>query len=54
MLHRRLLQGDYAVGQVFLPSDPEEYETAKGLLLKVAANQGHELLGWRRVPTNNR
>lgn len=98
-------QGDYAVGQVFLPKDPILYDQAKkvihqvrcpGRLLhtlrcplhilrrrafsraavgvpcrtlapklkvpfplplqhhaQVAANQGHDLLGWRHVPTDN-
>ncbi|KAL4421584.1 hypothetical protein ABPG75_010875, partial [Micractinium tetrahymenae] len=46
-------QGDYAVGMVFLPQDPAQYETAKAAVHKVAANQGHTVLGWRRVPTDN-
>ncbi len=48
------LQGDYAVGMVFLPQDPAQYEAAKAAVHKVAANQGHSVLGWRRVPTDNR
>jgi glutamate synthase domain-containing protein 1 len=48
-------QGDYAVGQVFLPrDDPAAYDKAKAAIHKVAANQGHTVLGWRRVPTDNR
>lgn len=48
-------QGDYAVGQVFLPrEDPAAYDKAKAAIHKVAANQGHTVLGWRRVPTDNR
>ena len=46
-------QGDYAVGQAFLPTDPEPYEAAKAAIAKVCDNQGHTLLGWRRVPTDN-
>ena len=46
-------QGDYAVGQAFLPTDPEQYEAAKAAIAKVCGNQGHTLLGWRRVPTDN-
>ena len=46
-------QGDYAVGQVFLPHDEATYEKAKAAIHKVAANQGHTVLGWRRVPTDN-
>ncbi|KAI7845826.1 hypothetical protein COHA_000736 [Chlorella ohadii] len=46
-------QGDYAVGQVFLPKDPILYDQAKKVIHQVAANQGHDLLGWRHVPTDN-
>lgn len=48
------LQGDYAIGMVFLPRDPELYETAKAAIHKVAVNMGNAILGWRKVPTNNR
>lgn len=37
----------------FLPNDPKKYEQAKLCVESVAANQGHEILGWRSVPTNN-
>lgn len=53
-LHLCSPQGDYAVGQVFLPTDPIQYEQAKKVIHQVASNQGHEVLGWRRVPTDNR
>lgn len=46
--------GDYAVGQVFMPTDEATREKAKAAIHKVAANQGHTVLGWRRVPTDNR
>ncbi len=39
---------------VFLPRDPELYETAKAAIHKVAVNLGNEILGWRKVPTDNR
>ena len=42
------------MGQVFLPHDEETCEKAKAAIHKVAANQGHTVLGWRRVPTDNR
>lgn len=42
------------MGMVFLPQDPAQYEAAKAAVHKVAANQGHSVLGWRRVPTDNR
>lgn len=47
------LQGDYAIGQIFLPKDPELYEAAKAAIHKTAVNAGHEILGWRKVPTDN-
>ncbi|KAL4855140.1 Glutamate synthase [NADH] [Chlorella vulgaris] len=45
--------GDYAVGQVFMPTDEATREKAEAAIHKVAANQGHTVLGWRRVPTDN-
>ena len=51
---RLLPQGDYAIGMVFLPREADKYEAAKTAISQVAKNQGHELLGWRSVPTNNR
>jgi glutamate synthase (NADH) len=47
-------RGEYAVGMVFLPrDDPEKYAQAKSIVAEVAADQGHEILGWRTVPTYN-
>ncbi len=39
---------------VFMPTDKEVYDKAKDIIEKIAVNQGHKVLGWRRVPTNNR
>jgi glutamate synthase (NADPH/NADH) len=47
------LQGDYAVGMTFMPTEEAQREQAKAAVEQVAANRGHEVLGWRLVPTNN-
>ncbi|CAL8462475.1 g2008 [Coccomyxa elongata] len=44
---------EYAIAQLFLPKEPEQYHAAKGIVAKVAAKLGHSILAWRRVPTNN-
>ncbi|EIE24001.1 glutamate synthase, NADH-dependent [Coccomyxa subellipsoidea C-169] len=44
---------EYAIAQLFLPREPEQYHAAKGIVAKVAAKLGHTVLTWRRVPTNN-
>lgn len=46
--------GQYAVGQVFLPQDEQQRDAAKRVMEAVAAELGHEVLAWRRVPTDNR
>ena len=37
----------------FMPNDAASYEKAKAALEQVAENQGHKVLGWRKVPTSN-
>lgn len=46
--------GDYAVGMFFLPTEADKYAAAKAAIAKVTANQGHEVLAWRKVPTDNK
>ncbi|HWV56438.1 MAG TPA: hypothetical protein VNZ57_03105, partial [Longimicrobiales bacterium] len=46
-------QGRYAVGMVFLPSDPDQRATCKAILERFIAAEGQRLLGWRRVPTDS-
>lgn len=53
-LPRPSAQGDYAIGQLFLPRDPELYETAKAAIHKAAVYLGNDILAWRKVPTDNR
>jgi glutamate synthase domain-containing protein 2/glutamate synthase domain-containing protein 1/glutamate synthase domain-containing protein 3 len=46
--------GDWAVGNVFLPPQVEEQESAEGLFARLCREEGQEFLGWRTVPTDNR
>jgi len=45
--------GDYAVGMIFLPRDPEKRVACEALIADVIATEGQKLLVWRDVPTNN-
>ena len=40
----------YAVGQVFLPSDPVARRAIEATFAQVVAEEGQRLLGWRDVP----
>jgi glutamate synthase domain-containing protein 2/glutamate synthase domain-containing protein 1/glutamate synthase domain-containing protein 3 len=42
--------GDYGIGMVFLPSDPERQRRSVELVTAVVADEGLRLLGWRDVP----
>ncbi|MBM4075453.1 MAG: glutamate synthase subunit alpha, partial [Planctomycetes bacterium] len=44
--------GQYGVGLVFLPTDPEQRSVAKETVNRLIAQQGQVLLGWRSVPTD--
>ncbi|ONK69929.1 uncharacterized protein A4U43_C05F28330 [Asparagus officinalis] len=45
--------GQYAVGMFFLPTDLSRREQSKVVFTKVAESLGHDVLGWRPVPTDN-
>lgn len=45
--------GAYAVGMMFLPSNPESRAAIQGIVEKYIALEGQKLLGWRDVPVNN-
>ena len=45
--------GDYAVGMVFLPSDPTKCDLAAGAIEKAIDQEGQVLIGWRDVPVDN-
>ncbi len=47
-------QGDWAVGNVFLPPEIEEQESAEGFFERLCREEGQEFLGWRTVPVDNR
>ena len=46
-------QGAYAVGNAFLPTDPELAAKAKASIEQIASEENMSVLGWRRVPTND-
>ena len=44
--------GEYGVGMVFLPVDPQERILCEGILEKTAKELGLSVLGWRDTPIN--
>ena len=42
----------YAVGNAFLPADPDERAAAIAAIERIVAEEGADLLGWRDVPTD--
>ena len=45
--------GQYGVGMLFLPQDPERRQACERVLERLIAEEGLTLLGWRTVPTDN-
>jgi glutamate synthase (ferredoxin) len=45
--------GEYGVGMVYLPRDPQERQNCEKVFAEVIAQEGQRLLGWRSIPTNN-
>ncbi|CCO08021.1 glutamate synthase large subunit [Desulforamulus hydrothermalis] len=45
--------GQYAVGMLFLPTDPNRRAACRRLLERIVQEEGQTLLGWREVPVNN-
>ncbi|MGC2128097.1 MAG: glutamate synthase subunit alpha, partial [Methylovirgula sp.] len=45
--------GEYAIGPVFLPRDPEGRGIVMALIEKAVADEGQIFLGWRDVPVEN-
>ncbi len=45
--------GEYGVGQIFLPKDPEQRKAIQEVVGQCIAECGQKLLGWREVPTDN-
>jgi len=46
-------QGAYAVGNAFLPTDPELAAKAKASIEQIASEESLRVLGWRQVPTSD-
>jgi len=46
--------GDYAVGMVFLPRDPNTRLFCEGIFEKILREENQKLLGWREVPVNEK
>lgn len=42
--------GRYAVGNVFMPTNEEEREYCRELIQRITAEQGQQLIGWRKIP----
>jgi glutamate synthase (NADPH/NADH) large chain len=45
--------GHYAVGHGFGPRDQGQLEAMRSVIERAVASEGHTLLGWREVPTDN-
>ncbi|KAF8727223.1 hypothetical protein HU200_019104 [Digitaria exilis] len=45
--------GEYAVGMFFTPADEKRREKSKLVFPRLRNSLGHDVLGWRRVPTDN-
>ncbi len=45
--------GNYAVGSLFLPQDPDAVEQLKNRAEELFAEEGLDVLAWRSVPTDN-
>ncbi|HJP92313.1 MAG TPA: glutamate synthase large subunit, partial [Pyrinomonadaceae bacterium] len=45
--------GQYGVGMVFLPTEPEAQLECEQLFERIAIEEGQHILGWRTVPTDN-
>ncbi len=45
--------GEYAVGHIFFPRDPERIEHYKKVIVDVIGEEGQQFLGFRDVPVDN-
>ena len=45
--------GHYGAGLVFLPPDPAQAATCRGIVEQVVHEEGQTVLGWRAVPTDD-
>ncbi|MGE5662787.1 MAG: glutamate synthase large subunit, partial [Deltaproteobacteria bacterium] len=47
-------RGDYAVGMTFLPADKRLADRSVAAFERIARKEGHPVIGWRKVPVNDR
>ncbi len=47
-------QGQYGVGMVFLPQNPDHRAGCESLFEGIVEDEGQRVLGWRTIPTDNR
>jgi glutamate synthase (NADPH/NADH) large chain len=45
--------GEYAIGQLFMPRDPDWRQVIRDIYSQMIKREGMTLLGWREVPTDN-
>ncbi|MDQ4135091.1 MAG: glutamate synthase large subunit, partial [Pseudomonadota bacterium] len=45
--------GEYGVGHLFMPRDPEGFRLVEEIVAKAIHDEGLQLLGWREVPVDN-
>src|SRR5947209_8291323 len=45
--------GEYAVGTLFMPRDPDWRQVIRDIYSQMITREGMTLLGWRQVPTDN-
>ena len=45
--------GQYGVGMIFLPRDPDHRAGCESLFQEIVEDEGQRVLGWRTIPTNN-
>ncbi len=45
--------GEYAIGQLFMPTDPDWRRIIRDIYAQTIRREGLQLLGWRDVPTDN-
>lgn len=45
--------GNYGVGMIFLPRDPDERAQIRNVFAQIVTEEGQQLLGWRDVPTDD-
>ncbi|MBM7552062.1 glutamate synthase large subunit [Thalassobacillus pellis] len=46
-------EGEYGVGMVFFPQDSEVRDKSTEIFERIIEEEGHQVLGWRRVPVND-